>query len=510
MAISQKPTGVWRWNPQIGGCRLASHRASRVWFGWIRWAPSAWHRRRIGGAGWWAWWGATLWTCWAMRGCSFWFSWMTSTSLQAERIAGWMCGASLWGWRWQGPLSLTRSSVAVSRSTMWVIGWTTHALRSACPRREQAGSLVLSMAWRRMAGWFWPGDIRSFMADWASQPRSFLGWDLCWPLVIHGWLQLGDHLRWRCLSSCIFIRHKFQGGLRRIPCTHEELELGEIFRTDAKCEPGKVVLGGWSVGRSGNPLEATWFSLEVLPSDAPWLFRGEGSESSWASTSAELLASLVALKSFGRPVVGEGHRASMQLRCGGGTDNKSTSHLVRKRLSTKWPVMIVLMDFLGCCEQLQLRCHLDWRPRDANVEADQLTNGIFTAFDSNKRLDLRWNELEFPMIKLLMAASETFSKRKFEMVDGQHKPTGAKFVKSTWGWDFVAVGFLSLHLTRGCLQIGPLRPSSSVTLLRKPVRTLVSNPSIFAEKERCARCSAEFSLSVVLSCFRNSRPCVFQ
>ena len=230
---------------------------------------------------------------------------------------------------------------------------------------------------------------------------------------------------------CIFIRHKFQGGLRRIPCTHEELELGEIFRTDAKCEPGRVVLGGWTIGRSGNPMEAAWFSLEIFPGDAPWLFKGENSESSWASTSAELLASLVALKSFGLPAVGEGHRTAMQLRCGGGTDNKSTSHLVRKRLSTKWPVMIVLMDFLGCCEQLQLRCHLDWRPRDANVEADQLTNGIFSAFDLNKRLDLRWNELDFPMIKLLMAASETFSKRKFEMVDGQHRPTGTKFVKST-------------------------------------------------------------------------------
>ena len=48
--------------------------------------------------------------------------------------------------------------------------------------------------------------------------------------------------------SCIFIKEKFAKGLRKIPCGLKELEFGELFRTDAKCEPGRVVLGGWLIG----------------------------------------------------------------------------------------------------------------------------------------------------------------------------------------------------------------------------------------------------------------------
>ena len=65
------------------------------------------------------------------------------------------------------------------------------------------------------------------------------------------------------------------------------------IQNGCKCEKGLVVLGGWMLGEKADPKEAAGFSLDVTPDQAPWLFK-EG-ESSWASTSAELLASLVAL-----------------------------------------------------------------------------------------------------------------------------------------------------------------------------------------------------------------------
>ena len=232
---------------------------------------------------------------------------------------------------------------------------------------------------------------------------------------------------------CTFIRHKFTEGLRKIPCTQDELHLGEWFRTDAKCEPGRVVLGGWLLGPTGNPKEAPWFSLELTPKETPWLFKGEKLESSWASTTAELLASLVALKVFELPARTSGRRKAMILRCGGGTDNKATSHLVKRRLSTKWPVMIVLMDFLDFCEGRQVRCQLDWRPRDTNVEADELTNEVFGSFCLERRLKVSWAALKFPMIELLMSASESFSKRKFDKMDDGATAAGSKFSKTTWG-----------------------------------------------------------------------------
>ena len=57
----------------------------------------------------------------------------------------------------------------------------------------------------------------------------------------------------------------------------------------------RIVLGGWLLNERGDPSCAPWFSLSLGIDETPWLFRG-GREPSWASTSAELLASLVALK----------------------------------------------------------------------------------------------------------------------------------------------------------------------------------------------------------------------
>ena len=230
--------------------------------------------------------------------------------------------------------------------------------------------------------------------------------------------------------TCIFIRQKLVGGLRKTPCLVEEVSRGELFRMDAKCEKGLVVLGGWLLGEKADPKKAAWFSLDVSPIQAPWLFK-EG-ESSWASTSAELLASLVALKVFGLKDEKFGGAWSHSLACGGGTDNKSTGQLVQKRLSTKLPLMVVLMDYLAFCEEQGLRCQLDWRPRITNVEADQLTNKDFSAFDLKRRIEVSWDQLHFPMIELLMRFAESFSKRKVEPTGMEASVDRAKFIKSVW------------------------------------------------------------------------------
>ena len=93
--------------------------------------------------------------------------------------------------------------------------------------------------------------------------------------------------------------------------------------------------------------------------------------------------------------------------------------------------MIILMAYLGTCEEVGLRCHLDWRPRDTNTEADDLTNGRFEAFDASKRMKFEWSDLRLPYIQSLMSFSETSSKRKTSEQE-QHVPV-EKFQKSNWG-----------------------------------------------------------------------------
>ena len=70
-------------------------------------------------------------------------------------------------------------------------------------------------------------------------------------------------------AVCTFIRQKFVKGLRKTPCSQGEIDLGEVFRTDAKCEDGRLVLGGWMTHNGAISSEAPWFSLEVWPHQAP-------------------------------------------------------------------------------------------------------------------------------------------------------------------------------------------------------------------------------------------------
>ena len=109
----------------------------------------------------------------------------------------------------------------------------------------------------------------------------------------------------------------------------------EAFRTDAKCEKGRIVLGGWCTRKGLNPLVAPWFYLDIRPNDLPCLFK-EGGELEWASTSAELLASFAALVAFGHldaPLPGA--QDCLQVAVYGGTDNRSMPAVQTKGLSNK-------------------------------------------------------------------------------------------------------------------------------------------------------------------------------
>ena len=141
---------------------------------------------------------------------------------------------------------------------------------------------------------------KNFMGDLDSLHKCFRGLGLCWPRGTLGWQQLGSTVKTPELVAavCLFIKEKLKGGLRKTPCSQGETDLGEVFRTDAKCEDARIVLGGWMTYGGVKSSEAPWFFVEVLPHQAPWFFRGDCKESTWASTSAELLASLIAIKLF--------------------------------------------------------------------------------------------------------------------------------------------------------------------------------------------------------------------
>ena len=173
-------------------------------------------------------------------------------------------------------------------------------------------------------------------------------------------------------------------------CRRPEGLSQELFRTDAKCELGRVVLGGVHL------ISGAWFSVELRPEQAPYLFK-DGGESQWASTTAELLAVLVALHLFGF-VGGPVKHVTTPIKISAGTDNLANEHLIKKGLTTRWPLCLVYMQMTKALMDSRLMVQLNWRPRDQNALADALTNEDFSGVDIQKRIHVDWTKLDFSWI----------------------------------------------------------------------------------------------------------------
>eukprot|EP00435_Cladocopium_sp_Y103_P055965 s367_g18.t1 len=202
---------------------------------------------------------------------------------------------------------------------------------------------------------------------------------------------------------------------------------GECFRTDAKCADGFIVLGGWELS------SRKWFSLRLLPEDAPYFFKPDKS-SQWASTSAELMASYVALHCFGWLEQGK-ERRSVELPLTAGTDNQANESLSSKRATTKWPLMGVNMQLSSALAKARLSLGLKWRPREENTEADQLTNEDFSSFDLKDRVEFIWKDLDLSVLNALVETRCEFERARLQQKEmARSLPPGKskRFDKTPW------------------------------------------------------------------------------
>ena len=175
---------------------------------------------------------------------------------------------------------------------------------------------------------------------------------------------------------------------------------GVSFRTDAKCADGFVVLGGWDCAATTQ--ESRWLSLKLTPLEAPYLFDEKG-RSQWASASAELLATLVALQVFGH-LEQQSVRRLLAVEVLAQTDNKSNEGLAKRGSTTKWPLLMVNMQLSHHLMRASLRLKLAWRPRDQNTEADALTNECFEGFEDSRRIQITYGDLSLELLHSLYEA----------------------------------------------------------------------------------------------------------
>ena len=165
----------------------------------------------------------------------------------------------------------------------------------------------------------------------------------------------------------------------------------EQFRTDAKCTDDCVVLGGWELESK------RWFSLKLDREEVPYLLKPDGGGAQWASTSAELLASLAALHAFGW-LSPSSSRRTMALSLCAGIDNMANDSLSAKGSTTKWPFMLINMQLSASLAKARLSIRLKWRPREEKVQADQLTNEVFDGFTPECRVPLSFEDLDLRLV----------------------------------------------------------------------------------------------------------------
>ena len=320
--------------------------------------------------------------------------------------------------QWIGyDLDVERFEKGISpRKVKWVADWITTHLESGGVMgrnlRSALGRLV-------------------FVAGALHHVRPFLGPIFAWSAVLRG----GVYAKMPEAVSLLltYVKKQIEGD-PMVKVRAVERQAIEAFRIDAKAEGEKVVIGGWESLGSSDTSEARWFSIELDRRSAPWAFvKGEPFR---AIAALELTAVLVAVKLFCVGELWKGRRAILKLTAF--TDNVSNTYVLKKFLTSKFPLSVILLELATQLKSAGLELDLGWVPRDQNTPADSLTNGIFDGFSGSKRIQVDFKDLKWLVLDELMAkAGELDSEVKLaktskEVKDFSGKDTKVKRGETKW------------------------------------------------------------------------------
>jgi hypothetical protein len=241
-----------------------------------------------------------------------------------------------------------------------------------------------------------------FVAGPIEYIRPFLGplftWAAAGPRFACPWLPVMIRLIMRYLATEIM-------QARTTTCARRSLDMGEVFRLDAKAEGDTVAIGGWKTSGEAKASKAPWFAISLTRVTAPWAFaRGEPFRT---IASLELLAALVGLIVL-TPELDRYRDSAATISMSCGTDNKGNTHLLDRMLTTKYPLGIVLMELAHQMRLRRVMLRAHWLPRLENEEADALTNMDFRHFDQSKRIEVELKDLKFGVLDRLFETGEDY------------------------------------------------------------------------------------------------------
>ena len=115
--------------------------------------------------------------------------------------------------------------------------------------------------------------------------------------------------------------------------------------------------------------------------------------------SLELFATLVCITAFGDAWPAG---ASGEVKLQGLTDNLGNSFALTKLMSSKFPLVVILAEVAAQLRSRSMVLNLGWTPRDQNEEADALTNGDFSQFDSANRVEVNVENVAWLVLPRMM------------------------------------------------------------------------------------------------------------
>eukprot|EP00438_Fugacium_kawagutii_P006593 Skav203067 [mRNA] locus=scaffold4669:169860:170702:- [translate_table: standard] len=263
--------------------------------------------------------------------------------------------------------------------------------------------------------------------------RPLLGPLFAWSSAVRGTKGL-LRLPWVVLLVLSWIRGKLERGLSMEEVRPPEEAHGTVqIWTDAKATEDAAWIGGW-VRTSENTKQCEWFSEKVTEEMAPWMF-SKGRNPKRVIAALEMLGTLVALKLWAKNRGG-----GLKIHTQAFTDNKGNEFILKKGMSTKFPITLLVIEASETLRRLDTSADLTWVRRDDNQEADDLTNEKFDRFSEDLRVrvtkeNCKWIAMDdlLPKSEELYLEIQRFKKCRAEekkmrrSAAGKKRSSGAKF-----------------------------------------------------------------------------------
>ena len=325
------------------------------------------------------------------------------------------CGGGFayeWIGYWQ---DYTTFSVGVSEArSKWLCTWIKESL-------AQGSVLVRNMS--EVLGRF------GFAAGAIDHFRPFLGPFYAWVSSVPLGAVLEIPIMLKVLLN--FLLKVLESGGFMMDCSRPIMEgtAPDSFRADAMAEDGRAAMGGWCCADNPDPFKCRWYFLEFTKENAPWAFKHGSDQLFRFIASLELMATLVCVHLFGDP------KKDQTLTLSGSTDNMGNSFIVKKFMTTKFPVCCILMQLAETLQKKGQRLSLAWLPRDDNELADAISKQDFEAFDPALRIEVDLDE--FAMMQQLITTGEGLydevKRRKLCRPRSPVRSRATKKIKTRWG-----------------------------------------------------------------------------